>query len=326
MKKFILPAFFSLFICSTVSAQQPAADKEQVLKDSAAILLDLMNLIDSTSGKTSYVFVSANVGNRLFSLHNNQLNAKQSTSSTLVYNPSAGYFHKSGFSFSAGAYLLNDAVKGFGVTQYSITPAFDLTGSDNFSFGASYTRNFVKDEFSSYSSPIQNDFYTSFAYKKPWIEPGISFGYSTGEYKQSIIKDTTINNIRRVIYDTATSKLTSFSMMLSASHSFDWYGLLKKGDGFDIAPALLLNFGSSNTNISHNTNAPNLLRLLTKKGKLRRQQTNKFQAESLGLNIDCNYTIGNFSLNPQLYLDYYLPSTTEQKFTQVFTLSVGYSF
>lgn len=114
--------------------------------------------------------------------------------------------------------------------------------------------------------------------------------------------------------------------MLSAGHRFDWQNVFKKADGFELSPSLLLNFGSSTTNIAHKTNAPNLLKLLTKKGKLRRQISNNFQAESLGLNIDCSYTVGKLSINPQMYFDYYLPSSTEQKFTQVFTLSVGYSF
>ena len=253
MQKFFFPALLSLFIYSNVSAQQPGADKEPQLKDSAAILQDLMNLLDSTDEPTSYTLVTVSIGNRLFSLHNNQLNANQSTSTTIVYNPSAGYFHKSGFSLSAGAYLLNDAVKGFGATQYSITPAYDMAGSDKFSLGVSYTRYFVKDEYSAYSSPIQNDFYASFSYKKTWIEPGIALGYSTGEYKQSIIKDTTINNIHRVLYDSASFRINAFSMMLSASHRFDWYSVFKKDDGFEIAPSLLLNFGSSTTNITHNT-------------------------------------------------------------------------
>ena len=324
MQKNFLTALLSLFIYFNVSAQQP--EKEPGLKDSAAILQDLMNLLDSTDAPASYVSITTSIGNRLFSLHNNQLNAKQSTTATIVYNPSIGYFHKSGLSLSAGAYLLNDEVKGFGASQYSVTPAFDMAGSDQFSLGLSYTRYFVKDKYSAYSSPIQNDFYASFSYNKPWIEPGIALGYSTGEYKQSIIKDTSINNIRRILYDSASFRISAFSLMLSASHRFDWNNVLKKEDGFAIAPSILLNFGSSTTNITHNTNAPNLLKLLTRKGKVRRQFNNKFQAESVGLNIDFNYVAGNFSVNPQLYLDYYLPSTTEQRFTQVFTLSLGYSF
>ena len=328
MQNFLLPALLSLFVSLNVSAQKPAEEKEKALKDSAAIMQDLLNLLDSTDEPSSYGLITAGIGNRLFSLHNNKLNAQQSTTTTIVYNPSIGYFHKSGFSLSGGAYLLNDAEKGFGITQYSLTPAFDLQGSDKFSFGVSYTRYFVKDEFSVYSSPIQNDFYTSFSYKKPWIEPGIALGYSTGQYKQSIIKDTTINNIHRVFYDSATYTIKSFSAMLSAGHRFDWQDVFKKADGFEMIPSLLLNFGSSTTpNPTHKTNfPPYLLKLLTKKSKLRRQLSNNFQAESLGLNIDCSYTVGNLSINPQMYFDYYLPSSTDQKFTQVFTLSVGYSF
>jgi len=326
MAKFLLPAFFSLLICLDVAAQQPAAEKDTAIIDSAAILKDLMNLLDSADEATSYALITASMGNRLFSLRNNQLNTRQATTATIVYNPAAGYFHKSGFSLSAGVYLLNDAGNGCGITQYSITPAFDLPGNDKFSLGVSYTRYFVKDKFSPYASPVQDDLYASCSYNKPWIQPGIALGYSMGEYMQANSKDTVINNIRRVFYDSVTFKLKAFFIMLSASHRFTWYNIFTRKDGFELTPSLLLNCGSSTTNITHKTNAQNLLNLLARRGKLRRQLSNKFQAESLGMNINCNYAIGNFSFNPQVYFDYYLPSTTEQKFTQVFTLSLGYSF
>ncbi len=313
-----------LFISLAATSQQPAV--QLTAKDSADILGELASLLDSADEPTSYILIQASIGNRLFSLHNNQLNAKQSSTNTIVYTPSVGYFHKSGFNLSGGAYLLSDPAKGFGANQFSITPAYDMPTNDRYSIGVSYTRYFVKDKFSPYSSPVQNDWYASFVYKKPWLGPGIAVGYSTGEYRQSVFKDSTINGRRRILYDSTTNNIRAFSMMLSESHTFDWYDVFKKDDLLEVTPSVILNVGSSNTAIAHNTNAVNLLRFLTRRGKLKRQQNTSFQAESVGLNIDCSYTTGNFSFNPQLYFDYYLPATSEKRFTQVFTLSLGYAF
>ncbi len=325
MQKILFLAFVSCCFSLKVHAQVNPEEKTVIL-DSAALLADLMNLMDSANKPYSYTIISVAAGNRLFSLNNNRLNAKQETSNTMVYNPSVGYYHKSGLSLSAGASLLKNVQNGFGVNQYSITPAYDLIGDSSFNVGISYTHNFVKDKFSSYSSPIQDDWYAAVSYKKTWLEPGIAFGYSTGEYKQLKTKDTVINNIKRTYYDSATFALKSFSLMLSASHNFGWEQVFSKKDEISFTPSVMLNMGSSTTNITHKTNAQALINFLNKRGKLPRLLSNSFQAESLGLNLDATYTINNFSIEPQLYFDYYLPKSDSNKFSQIFTVTVSYTF
>jgi hypothetical protein len=315
-----------IFLFSVRSfGQTPDTSKDNGF-DSTAVLKELMALLGDAKIPASYFSVEAGVGNRLFSVHNNRLNARQYSISTLVYTPSVGYFHKSGLSLSAGAYLLNDKDIGFGASQYSLIPSYNLMSNDAFGFSVSYTHLFVKDYFSPYASPIQNDFYTALSYKKTWIEPGIAAGYSTGIYKQVIEKDTTIGPISRRLYDSTTNNLRSFSMMLSASHHFEWMRIFGKDDGFLFTPSVILNFGSYNINVTHKTNAPNLVNTLIKRGRLPKLITSNFRTESLGLNLNCNYVIGDFSFSPQLYLDYYFPETDSDKFTQSFNFSVSYIF
>lgn len=315
-----------LFLFSTRSLSQTTDTMLNDGFDSTAVLNELIALLDSLKTPTSYFSVEAGVGNRLFSVHNNRLNAKQSSISTLVYTPSVGYFHKSGLSMSAGAYLLNGKDHGFGATQYSLMPAYNLLNNDAIGFSFSYTHYFVNDYYSSYASPIQNDFYTAFSYKKTWIEPGIAAGYSTGTYKQAFIKDSAIGVIRRRLYDSATFNLQSVSAMLSASHDFEWENVLGSDDEFLFTPSVILNLGSYNINVTHKTNAPNLVNKLIETGRLPKLITSNFRAESVGLNLNCNYSIGNFSFSPQWYLDYYLQETDLDKFTQSFNFSVGYIF
>ncbi|MEN9570495.1 MAG: hypothetical protein RL172_1726 [Bacteroidota bacterium] len=296
------------------------------LFDSAAVLKDLMALLGSKKMATSYAMATAGVGNRIFSVRNNRLNARQTIINTAVYTPGAGYFHKSGASITGAAYLLQQQPKGFGASQFSLTPAFDLLGKSTVGLSVSYTHYFVQDKFSPYASPVQNDLFATVSYKKGWLQPGIAMGYSSGKFKEVFSKDTVINNVRRYVYDSATSSLQSFTLMLRASHVFEWAACIHKDDMLLLVPSVVVNFGSSSIDVTHQTNAPRLIDYLIKTGRLPLLITNKFQAESVGLNINCSYAIGNFSFTPQVYLDYYLPQTDSKAFTQSFNFSVGYIF
>ncbi len=123
-----------------------------------------------------------------------------------------------------------------------------------------------------------------------------------------------------------TFNLKAVSLIVTLSHQFEWDGLMNKDDGLVFTPALMLNFGSSTTNISHHTNAVNLLNFLNKRGKLPKLSTAPFQAESAGVSFDLNYSVGKFSFEPQWYIDYYLLKTSANKLTQVITFTVSYAF
>lgn len=115
-------------------------------------------------------------------------------------------------------------------------------------------------------------------------------------------------------------------MIFSVGHDFEWTNLLNDDDGVNFTPTLMLNLGSSKTNITHNTNAIRLLNFLNKKGRLPKMQTSAFAAESIGLNLNLAYSIGKFSFQPQLYLDYYLPPSDLNKLSALFTFTAAFSF
>ncbi len=197
-----LSALAALLLFSfTLTAQSHTTDTVAVM-DSAAILKEMMDLLEDTK-PVSYINADITLGNRLYSTQNKSLNAKQANNSMLVYTPTIGYFHKSGFNVTAGANFLNDPAKGFTNSQSSLSGGYDLPGNDDIAAGISYTRYFVKDSYSAYASPIQNDLYASFMYKKSWLNPGVALGYSTGFYNTARRVDTVINNIHRHLYDSA---------------------------------------------------------------------------------------------------------------------------
>ena len=325
MLKYLPVIFFFFFIFCKVDAQVTDA-KTNVGIDTAAILKELSDLLHSNVTPISYTTIGVGIGNRLFNVRNKSLNAKQTTTGTMVYTPTLSYYHNSGFNIAASANLLNDIEKGFGASQVALSPGYDYFGNNNFSTGIAYTHYFVKDFYSSYAIPIQNDLYGYFNYKKYWLETGLALDYATGVYKQVKRKDTIINNIQRNFYDSTSFEIKSFSMIFSMGHNFEWTNLLNEDDGLNFTPTLMVNLGSSKTNITHKTNATRLFNFLNKKGRLPKMQTSAFTAESIGLNLNIDYSIGNFSFQPQLYLDYYVPQTDANKVSTFFTFSTAYSF
>ncbi|MEO6231476.1 MAG: hypothetical protein ABJB11_09265 [Ferruginibacter sp.] len=323
MRQIVLLTFSVLMLSNKSYAQQTKDTSVQQI-DSLQIMKELMDLLGTVDKPASYAFVNLGIGNRLFSMRNNSLNARQSSVNTIIYTPTVGYFHKSGLSITAGANFLNDGID-FGAKQYSITSAFDLSGNKNWGVGISYTHYFVQDKFSPFSSPFQDDIYGSVKYKRTWIQPGISIGYSAGSYNEALEKDTIINGRLKHRYDSITYKLDAFSLVFSAGHQFIWYGTINKDDALAFTPTLMANAGSATTSTTHNSNVA-LINFFIRKGRIPKLQTDKFEMQSLAINLDLTYTVGKFTFEPQLYLDYYLPETDSSRFSQVFAFNVGYSF
>jgi uncharacterized protein with PQ loop repeat len=63
-----------------------------------------------------------------------------------------------------------------------------------------------------------------------------------------------------------------------------------------------------------------------KSKSLTQSANSAFALQSLALSLSTAYTIGNFSISPNLYIDYYLPATTENRLSTIFSLTIGYSF
>ncbi len=111
-------------------------------------------------------------------------------------------------------------------------------------------------------------------------------------------------------------------------HSFEYYELLSKKDGISIAPRLIVNAGSNQYTENHYNPFINYLNLNNRRGKTfgRLQDNTGFTLQSFAFNLDINYIIGKFGFEPQVYLDYYLPETTDQKFTTIYSFGMSYTF
>ena len=131
--------------------------------------------------------------------------------------------------------------------------------------------------------------------------------------------------------DTITTKISSYSIAGSVEHSFMFFNLFSIKDGIIITPQLSLISGINTYDVSHTSSLANFSTYT--KQRLRRirhfqSQSNneQYQLQSVGLDLDVNYSIGKFYFEPDLYLNYYLPDTNDERFTQIFNFNIGITF
>ncbi|MBP6304069.1 MAG: hypothetical protein KA501_11840 [Bacteroidia bacterium] len=311
-----------LLAVSFVYAQTDSLTREEKLAlDSMFKNDEFFKLMMGPGKKKSYFDVRVNAGNQLLSTTNNNTNAGGLKSQfTLI--PTVGYYHKSGFGLDLSAFCTSDSGS-FKPYQYAISPYFEYNGKSVYA-GLSYTR-YITDKSSNLSpNPFQNSFYGNFIYTKPFIEPGISISYTTGDFTDSV----EIRDIIRGILRNVKMKISDFSIAPYIQHQFYFYKLFSKNDRLNFSPAILLIAGRQQVRIPGLDNErwvkyfPNLRRRL----KNRFESDSRFQLQSVAASLTIRYMYKKFYISPNFYIDYYLSSTTEKRLTTVFSFVVGFSF
>lgn len=314
----------TILVCTASFAQRSRED--QRLLDSLIENDEFLKLLNDMDKPVSDLTIGVAASNMLASVNNNSINALQGNTK-ITYSPFVSYSHKSGFGISATGYLLTEKDNA-GLKRIGITPAYHFTSSKTITAGASYTRFFNKDKYSAVQSPVLNDFYVYALYKKTAIQPGLSFGYSTGKYRE--IDQVTINLPRQgrlTIIDTAITTLQSFSVTGSAERRFLLHQNYLHKTSLAFTPSLLLNAGSNAFDVVHQNNYAGAVRGRGRKILFRNQsEASGFLLQSAGLNLYAIYSYKQFSFQPQLYLDYYLHHSDESRFTQQYNLTLDYSF
>lgn len=320
----LLVLFFTL---STKGQDMPMTTAEKATLDSMLETDEFLRLMKEAQKPTSYFLLSAGIGNSYFSVKNRQLNASQLENKT-VFTGSAGYFHKSGISLTASSFLFDHLGKA-GFYQYSITPAYNYTTGKTVDFGLSYSHYFKRKSFENVASPVHDEIYANINLKKPWIQPGIALGYASGKYTEYLRIDTVINGIRRIFIDTANVSLTDFSITGYVQHKFVWYNVFDKQDGLSFIPQLLLNAGVSTFNVEHQN--PFITRLVNRnpdrfKNAGKYSEQSSLAIHSVAGSIGLSYAIGKIGIQSQAYLDYYIPESTDKKFTAIYSIMLSYIF
>jgi len=331
MRRILLFFLTGFFLLSKSDAQTTPSDKH--IMDSLLQNDEMLKMINEYWKNLSYFRVNVGIGNNLYGSQDKSIESLQN-SQPFVVTPSVGYYHKSGFGISFTGFLLSENNK-TDFYQYTLTPSYSYSKGKIADVIISYTHYFEKSIYNYNTSPIQNEFYGNILFKKPWLKPGIALGYSTGKFDQGVHIDTTVKVLSRLVHilynDTVSTNIRSFSVAGSVEHSFLFYNLLTVKDGIIITPQFSLISGINKYDMKHSSSL-DYYNAYTKKALKRirhfqSQGNNKnYQLQSLGLDLDVNYSIGKFYFEPDLYLNYYLPNTNDNRFTQIFNFNIGITF
>jgi hypothetical protein len=323
MQKFYLLFAIAVSACCVAHAQTDSLSKQdKAALDSMMEKDEFLKLMKGAS--KNWVDISIGAGNGAFSSHNNAANAT-GTDNQVIFTPSVVYRTKTGFSLGVTAFLTNDSAHKLELYQTGLTAAYDYSG-DDVAGGIAYTRYLSDKNKYNTKALYQNDLYGYIKKAKGIIQPGLALGFDNGEYKEWNLVRKPISG--EIINDSTDNKASYFSVSASIEHDFSFYTILSTNDELDFVPSLILNFGADKLTQVHtnkiNVNGVLIRRIVSNRKK--RESSNKFQMQSVATSFDFTYSIGKFFLQPNVYLDYYLPETTGNRLSAIFSLAAGFSF
>jgi len=348
MLKSIVPILTLIFLGMTAFSQTPAdtTSKEKQTKkkekvddwtldstiDYDLLLQDMETFLDSISLPHSYILGSMAVGRGYFNYTSKSSTLIESQKS-FTYTPTLGFFHKDGLSLTATGNIVNHDNK-LNFYQVAVSPGYDYLENKNFATGVTYTRFFTKDSLPFYTTPLQNELYGYFTYRKWWIRPTVALSYGWGsrtdyQEREELIQDL---RLRRSGLTRINSKesISDFSVITSVRHDFYWLGVISYKDHIRLTPQL--SFISGTQKFGFNQSANTYATILRTGANVLYNSENvylddqlDFQPLSLTMFLRGEYSIGKFFVQPQLVFDYYFP--TEQKnFSTLFSCNVGFIF
>ncbi len=313
---FIIAAGFSVAVAQTDSLSA----KDKAMLDSMMENDEFLKMMKEQSKNS--VDISVGLGNGAFSSSNNAANAT-GIDNQIIFTPSIIYHTKNGFSFGATGFLTSDSTNKLELYQTGISAAYDYYGKKVLA-GFSYTRYLSDKNKYNTKSLYQNDVYGYIKRAKGILQPGLTSGFANGNYKEVVLvlrKRPLLGDT--LVRDSTSNKASYFSVSGSVEHDFSFYKLFSKDDELDFVPSLIVNFGSDKLTQTHLNKVFNRQILSSRK---RVEATNKFQLQSVAASFDFTYGIGKFFLQPNVYLDYYLPETTATRFAAIFSVTAGVSF
>lgn len=333
MKKLLVLLVFTAALQSGFSQNGGKLDSLFLKGDTTAILDSLLkdfdSYLDSLVGRKSFFTLNVGIGTGYFSF-NEKNSVTINTEKKLIFSPSAGYFHKSGFGISASAYsLLNNGLTFY---QYSFSPSYDCI-KKSFSTGIAYTRYITKDSLDFYTTPIQNEVFAYFSYKKWWVRPTLSLSYGWGskeEYeKREADRRLRLLRTRYYVIIKNETSIRDFSATVSVRKDIDWYGVLSKSDNITLTPIAMLNAGTQNygfnTSYSYNFSP---VRANSLPSNYEISDNTQFALQSACFALRGSYLKGRFLLQSQVLFDYFLQDLEDagSKLSTVYSITAGISF
>lgn len=290
---------------------------------------DMEAFLDSISSPHSYFMGSVAIGKGFFNF-TNKSDLFLKTVPKFTYTPTLGYFHKGGLSMTSTGNIVEEENK-LNLYQFSLSPGYDYLENKDLATGVTYTRFFTKDSLSFYTTPLQNEIYAYFTYRKWWVKPTLAMSYGWGSRSDYMEREEQIQDLRLrrrgLVHINSKESITDFSIITSLRHDFYWLGAFSYKDHFRLTPQLSFISGTQKFGFNQSANTyATVIRtganVLYNSENIYLDNQIKFQPLSLTMFLRGEYSIGKFFVQPQLVLDYYFPAT-ENNFSSFFSFNVG---
>lgn len=297
------------------------------------LLQDFDAFMDSILSPHSYFLASLSIGKGYFNFERKGTTTLIETSKKLSYQPTLGYYHSGGFGMTAMGYMVNDE-KNMNFYQFSLSPSFDYLHNRSFATGITYSRFFTKDSLPFYTTPLQNELYAYFTYRKLWVRPSIALSYGWGSRSEYAEREELIQSLRMrptgFTYINTTESISDFALIASLRHDFYWLDVFTYNDHIRFTPHLSFTsgtqkFGFNQSSNTYATIVRNNSNVLYSTESMYLDDQLEFQPLSLTLTLRSEYSVGKFFVQPQVSMDYYFPAD-RKNFSAIFSLNTGFIF
>lgn len=323
-----------LFSTMITNAQTPVKqpDIDTSFTDYAMLFNELDALLDSLTAPKSFFLFNIAIAKNFYNYE-----AKNSfflkAEKKITYAPSLAYYSKTGLGINATSLVVNDGVH-VNPYQFYFTGSYDYMKNNRFITGLAYSHFFTKDSLPFYSSPLKNEVYAFFTYKKSWLKPSVAVSYGWGNRSDLREQEEYITSLRLVLngftrLDTKES-IQDFNLMTAVRHDFYWRNVLGKDDYVRITPQVVFTsgtqkFGFNQSSSTYATLPRTGANILYSSDQVYLDDQLYFQPLSLASYLKVEYTKGKFFIQPQIVFDYYFPAT-EKKFSTIMVLNAGVIF
>ena len=288
--------------------------------------------MDSILSPHSYFMASISMSKGYYSFETKGA-LEITTSKKLTYSPTLGYYNKNGLGITTTGYVVNDN-SGLNLYQYGISPSYDFLKNRDIATGFSYTKYITRKNLPFYTSPLQNELYGYFTYRKLWFRPGIAASYGWGSRSDYTSREDLIESLRLrprgFTYINTKESISDFTVVASVKHDFYWLDVFTFNDHIRITPQISFTSGTQKFGFNQSSNTYGTLirtgtNVLYSSESVYLDDKIRFQPLSLTTYLRGEYVIGKFFIQPQFTLDYYFPSDTKNLST-FFNLNAGFIF
>ena len=331
-----------LIPCTFVYSQTTPADTslskytDEILADTTIDYDDLFQdfeaFMDSILTPQSYFMPSLSIGRGYFNFTSKQSELLETTP-RLTYSPMMTWYHKGGLGLTLTGYMVHDQ-QNLNVYQFSITPSFDYLQNRDLATGISFSKYFTKDSLPFYTSPLENEIYAYFTYRKWWIRPMLAVSYGWGSRSEYEKREDFIQSLRLrplgYTYINTTESVSDFSIMTSIRHDFYWLDVLRYNDHIRFTPQINFTsgtqkFGFNQKSNTYGTTVINSANVLYSTENIYLDDQLDFQPLSLSFYLRGEYSLGKFFIQPQFMVDYYFPASTNN-WSSLFSINLGLVF